>query len=375
MTTAVPFFDWAGLYAERAETFGEIMHSTAKRGAFILQRDVLEFEEALAEYLGIGHVIALSDATNAMHVGLRASGLEPGSEVITSGHGFIAAAQAIHYAGGVPVPVELTETDWLIDPEAIEAAITPRTRAIMPVHVNGRICDMDPIRAIAERHGLTIFEDSAQAVGARYKGEVAASFGAWGCFSFYPSKTLGCFGEGGALATNDAALADRVRRMRNHGAGPDKVIPVDVDVWGTNARLDNIHAAILKYKLSYYPEAIERRRAIARAYDAAFRDIEGLRLPPPPTDDGDYFDIFQNYEMRAPGRRDALRAYLAERSVGTIIQWGGTGLHQFRGLGFTQELPRTDAFFADSLLIPLNHILTEAQVDAVIAAVRDFFAA
>lgn len=371
-TVKVPFFDWAGLYSERSEEFGRIMHETAARGGFILQRDVDEFEQGIARFLGVKHVIGVSDGTNAILLGLRASGLRPGAEVIMPSHGFIAAAQSIHFAGGIPVPVELSERDWLIDPDAVRAAITPRTQAIMPVHVNGRTCQMDRIMAIAEEFGLDVYEDSAQALGARLDGTPAGCFGAWGTYSFYPSKTLGCFGDAGALVTNDDAIAEQVRRMRNHGANRDKVIELDCDIWGTNSRLDNIHAAILNYKLGYYPEAIERRRRIAERYDEAFRNIEALRLPPAPSADPRYFDIYQNYEL-CTAERDALRAWLAERAIGTIVQWGGFGLHQLKGLGFEQQLAKTDRFFRESLLLPMNHILTEAQVDHVIDAVQGFF--
>lgn len=367
----VPFFDWAGYYRERAEEFAQIMDETASRGGFILQRDVDAFEKGLADFIGVKHAIGLSDATNAMLLGLRAIGLEPGSEVIIPSHCFIAAAQAVHFAGGVNVPVELDEGDWLIDPAAIEAAINSRTRAILPVHVNGRTAQMEVILDIAARHGLDVFEDSAQAAGAKRNGRPAGGFGRWGVYSFYPSKTLGCFGDAGALVTNDDEIAERVRLMRNHGANQEKVIDLDLDVWGTNSRLDNIQAAILNYKLTYYPEVIARRREIAARYHAAFVAVGALRLPPPPSE-GPSFDIFQNYEV-CTSRRDALREHLSARGVGTIIQWGGIGIHQFRGLGFAQKLPKTDRFFRESLLLPMNHILTEEQVEHVVASVLHFF--
>lgn len=375
MPISVPFFDWAGLWAERRDDFARVMTATAARGGFILQRDVDEFETRLADFLGVKHVIALSDGTNAMHLGLRACGIKPGDEIILPSHGFIAAAQAIHFAGAVPVPVEMSESDWLIDTADVERAITPRTVGIMPVHVNGRVCDMASLGAICEEWGLQLFEDAAQAAGARFLGRPAASFGKWGTFSFYPSKTLGSFGDAGALATDHDDVAETVRTMRNHGAGPDKSIPKDITVWGTNSRLDNLHAAILVYKLTYYQEVIDRRRTIALRYDEALREVPELRLPPPPTEAGDHYDIFQNYEMRAGDRRDALRAHLTARGIGTIVQWGGTGIHQFRGLGFTQDLPRTDAFFRESLLLPMNHILNDQQVAHVIDSVREFYAA
>ena len=368
----VPFFDWKALYAERADEYRRIIDETASAGGFILQGAVDEFEAALAGYLGVRHAIGLSDCTNAMLLGLRAVGLRPGDEVIVPGHGFIAAAQSIHFAGGTVVPVELGE-DRLVDPAAIRAAINPHTRAIMAVHVNGRVCDMAAIRVIAEDHGLLLVEDAAQALGATFGGVPAGRFGAWGAFSFYPSKTLGCFGDAGALVTDDDAIAETVRAMRNHGAGPDKVIPRDCAVWGTNARIDNLHAAILAYKIGWYDETIARRRAIAARYHGALRDIAELDLPPAPDADPARVDIFQNYEICCD-RRDELRVHLANLGIGTIVQWGGTGIHQFRNLGLERLLPRTDLFFARSLLLPMNHLLSDEQVDRVIDGVRRFFA-
>jgi dTDP-4-amino-4,6-dideoxygalactose transaminase len=368
----VPFFDWAGLYNERAEEFARISNDTLSAGGFILQKDVEEFEEKLAHYVGAKYAVGVSDGTHAILLGLRASGIQPGDEIIIAGHSFIAAAQSIHFSGATPVPVELDEDDWLVSPEAIEAAITPKTRAIMPVHVNGRVCKMDRILEIASRHGLEVFEDSAQAMGARFDGKGAGTIGRWGTYSFYPSKTLGCFGDAGGFVTNDQAIYERVRAMRNHGANKEKSIPLDVDVWGTNARLDNLHAAILNYKLGYYDEAIARRREIAQRYHDALHDVEGVRLPPAPNSDPRYFDIYQNYEFCHP-LRDALRRYLADHQIGTIVQWGGFGIHQLKGLGMERSLPKTDRFFRESVLLPLNHIMTDEQVGHVVQKLQDFF--
>lgn len=368
----VPFFDWAGLYNERGSEFARIMNETLSRGGFILQKDVEEFEANLASYVGAKYAVGLSDGTNAILLGLRASGIEAGDEIIIAGHSFIAAAQSIHFAGAVPVPVELDEDDWLISPEAIEAAITPRTRAIMPVHVNGRVCKMDRILEIAERHGLEVYEDSAQAMGAKLDGKGAGTIGRWGTYSFYPSKTLGCFGDAGGFVTDDPVIYERVRAMRNHGANKEKSIPIDVDIWGTNSRMDNVHAAILNYKLGYYDETIARRREIAQRYHDVLKGVEGARLPPAPDAGQRYFDIFQNYEFCHP-ERDALRKHLADRNIGTIVQWGGFGIHQLKNLGMGRDLPKTDRFFRESLLLPLNHVLTEEQVDHTVTALADFF--
>ena len=369
----VPFFDWKALYAERSEGFTRVIGDTAASGGFILQGAVDEFEAGLEAYLGVRHAIGLSDGTNAMLLGLRASGLKPGAEVILPAHCFIAAAQAIHFAGCRPVPVESSDDDWLISPEAVERAITPATRAIMVVHVNGRVCAMDEIRDIADRHGLQVFEDAAQALGARLDGRPAGRFGAWGAFSFYPSKTLGSFGDAGALVTDDDEIAARVRAIRNHGAGPDKVIAADCAEWGTNARIDNLQAAILAYKLGWYDETIARRRQIAARYHEAFTGLAGLDLPPGPDADPRRFDVFQNYEVCCD-RQGELRSHLLSRGVGTILQWGGVALHQFHNLGFDQRLPRADRFATRSLLLPMNHLLTDAQIARVIDGVWTFFA-
>ncbi len=369
----VPFFDWKALFAERSPDYLRIIEKTASSGGFILHSAVEEFERKLASYLGTKHAIGVSDCTNAMLLGLRASGVKTGDEIILPAHAFIAAAQSIHFAGAVPVPVELDESDgWLMDPAAVSASITPRTRGIMAVHVNGRPCDMESLQAIADDHGLEIYEDAAQALGARLDGRCAGTFGQWAAFSFYPSKTLGCFGDAGALVTNDDEIAATVRAMRNHGAGADKGISPDCALWGTNARLDNIQAAILAYKLDWYDDMIERRREIAGRYARSFRDIPELELPPSPTADARHFDIFQNYEIRCQCR-DLLKEHLADRQIGTIVQWGGTPLHHFRALGFTQELVRTDRFFETSLLLPMNHLLHDEQVETVIDAVQEFF--
>lgn len=369
---SVPFFDWAALFNEKSSEFNRIIGDTLSRGAYILQKDVEIFEADLAKFVGAKYAVGVSDGTNAILLGLRASGVCPGDEIILAGHSFIAAAQSIHFAGAVPVPVELDEDDWLICPEAIEAAITPRTRAIMPVHVNGRVCKMDKIQEIATRHNLVIFEDSAQAMGAKFNNKGAGTFGEWGTYSFYPSKTLGCFGDAGALVTNDPEIYEKVRAMRNHGANREKSIPLDVNIWGTNARLDNVHAAILNYKLGYYPEAIKRRREIARIYNNALQGINDVRLPPAPDADPRYYDIYQNYELCYP-ERDRLRKYLADHDIGTIVQWGGFGIHQLQNLGISRSLPKTDRFFSDSLLLPMNHVLTDEQVGHVVRVLGMFF--
>lgn len=368
----VPFFDWKSLYLEKEEEFSKIISKTLKKGAFILQADVSNFEEKLRNFLDIKHVVAVADGTNAILLGLRASGVRVGDEVILPSHSFIAAAQSIYHVGARPVPVEMSEEDWLISTEAIEAAITENTVGIMPVHVNGRCCQMDYIMDIAERYNLKVFEDSAQAMGAKHDGRSAGSMGDWGTYSFYPSKTLGCFGDAGALVTNSDEIYEKVLAMRNHGADENKTIPLETNIWGTNCRLDNVQAAILSFKMEYYIEVIERRRQIAQAYHDTLNKYSDVRLPPAPSDNGKNFDIFQNYEFCTP-KRDDLRKFLGDNGVGTIIQWGGFGIHMLENLGLKANLPLTDKFFKESLLLPLNHVMTDPQVEFVCELLNKFF--
>jgi dTDP-4-amino-4,6-dideoxygalactose transaminase len=368
---SVPFFDFKAMFGEDPDGFTEVFRSTLDSGGIILQRAVDEFEHRLARYVGSGFAVGTSDCTNAMLLGLRAAGIGPDDEVIFCSHTFIATAQAIHFAGATPVPVDMAD-DRMIDPDAVEEAITDRTKAIMVTQLNGRVCDMARVEMVARRHGLKVFEDSAQALGASFEGRRAGSFGAFGAFSFYPSKLLGVFGDGGALTTSDEKLSDRVFRMRNHGASRQKQLEPNCEVWGTNSRLDNLQAAFLNYKFGSFPSSLARRRQIARTYHLAFEHLPDFDRPPGPDDDNRHFDVYQNYEIDV-GAREALRAHLQARGVGTIVQWGGAAVHQMRGLGFTQSLPRTERFFERCLLLPMNQFLSDADVLHVCSAVREYY--
>ena len=368
----VPFFDWSGLYAERADEFNKVITNVLSKGGFILQKDVEEFEESLADYVGAKYAVGLSDGTNAILLGLRASDVKRGDEILITSHSFIAAAQSINHVGCIPVPVELSFDDWLMDADLLERSLTERTKAIMPVHVNGRVCQMDKILEFAEKHGLFVFEDAAQAMGAKFDGVCAGNFGLWGTYSFYPSKTLGSFGDAGALVTNSSSVYKKVKSMRNHGANDQKMIPLDINHWGTNCRLDNVHAAILNYKFGYYAETIKRRRDIALKYHNCLFGLKEVYLPPPPSQDSKNFDIYQNFEF-CTVRRDELREFLAKNGVGTIIQWGGFALHQLKNLVTPCSLPLTDRFFETSLLLPLNHIMNDEQVTHVCSLLEEFY--
>jgi len=365
--TTIPFFNYRGAFSSREEEFIEIIRDVLRRGAFIQQRDLAEFEDALARYLGVSHALGVGNATDGLIFAWRAAGIGPGDEVIFPSHTMVASAASVAHVGASPVPVDIGP-DHLIDPAAIEPAITERTRAIMPVQLNGRTCDMDAIERIAQKHNLIIIEDAAQALGSKFKGRFAGTFGVASAFSFYPAKILGCFGDGGAVVTNDAEIARKIALLRDHGRNEHG----DVEMWGYNSRLDNMQAAILHAQFRDYDEIIRRRRSIAALYDSLLSDLAELVLPPGPDADADHFDVYQNYEIEAD-RRDELRSYLSERGIGTILQWGGTPVHRFKGLGFDVSLPATDRFFERCLMLPMNMMVTDDEVRYIAATIRAFY--
>ena len=365
--TTIPFFNYRGAFSSREEEFIEIIRDVLRRGAFIQQRDLAEFEDALARYLGVAHALGVGNATDGLIFAYRAAGIGAGDEVIFPSHTMVASAAAVAHVGATPVPVDIGP-DHLIDPGAIERAITARTRAIMPVQLNGRTCDMDAIERIAQKHNLIIIEDAAQALGSKFKGRFAGTFGLASAFSFYPAKILGCFGDGGAVVTNDAEVARKIALLRDHGRNENG----DVEMWGYNSRLDNMQAAILHAQFRDYDEIIRRRRSIAGLYDSLLSELAELVLPPAPDAGTDHFDVYQNYEIEAD-RRDELRSYLSERGIGTILQWGGTPVHQFKGLGFDVSLPATERFFERCLMLPMNMMVTDDEVRYIAATIRAFY--
>ena len=240
----------------------------------------------------------------------------------------------------------------------------------MPVQLNGRTCDMDALQAVADKHGLLIVEDAAQAIGSKFKGKAAGTFGIAAEISLYPAKILGCFGDGGVLLTNDAEMARKMSLLRDHGRDETGLVVT----WGLNSRLDNLQAAVLNVKLQQLDAEIERRRTIARMYRDGLEGLEDMVLPPGPDDDSDHFDVYQNYEVEA-GRRDELRAQLEKDGIRTIIQWAGKPVHQFDGLGFKNvHLPFTDKLFTRCFLLPMNTSLTDEEVGYICDRARSFYA-
>ena len=363
----VPFFRYTHVFQQQRDELSSALERVAASGAFILQKDLKDFEEKLAAYTGAADAVGVGNATDALEMIVADAGLGPGDEVILPSHTFVATASALVTCGVTPVFAEIGD-DHLLDVEDVERRIGPRTRGIMVTQLNGRVADMDRYAGLAEAHGLVLLEDSAQGIGALFKGRMAGTFGAGGVLSFYPAKVLGCFGDGGAILTMDPEAGTRFRQMRDHGRDPHTG---EVVRWGRNSRLDNLQAAVLAVKLDTVDAEITRRRELAARYHENLRELPDLLLPPPPVDGAEHFDTFQNYEIEVE-ERDALRAFLSEHGVGTILQWGGKGVHQFPALGFDCSLPRTERMFERSLLLPMNTSLTDDEVDYVSEQIRAF---
>ena len=364
----VPFFNYSALFAAQEEELTGVILDVCRRGAYILQKDLVEFEKNLAAYMGVKHAFGVANGTDAIWLGFKAIGVGPGDEVIIPSHTYIATAAAVHFVGATPVLADIGP-DHMLAATSVESLITPRTKAIMPVQVNGRTCDMDALQAIADKHGVMIAEDAAQGLGSKFKGRAAGSFGKFGTISFYPAKLLGCFGDGGATVTNDDKIAERIALLRDNGRNPEgRVVE-----WGFNSRLDNLQAAILNFKLKSFATDVARRRAIATHYQAQLGSLKELALPPAPDADARHFDVYQNYELEAD-QRDGLRSHLEGKGVRTIIQWAGTPVHQFSELGFAgMACPATERFFSRCLMLPMNTTLADDDVDYICGSIREFY--
>ncbi len=332
-----------------------------------MQKDLTEFEENLAAYCGTKYAFGVADGTNALIIALKLAGVEPGDEVILPSHTFVATAAAVHHAGGTPVLCDCGP-DHMMDAASARRVVTKRTKAIMPVQLNGRTCDMDAIADLANEFGLKVVEDSCQALGAKFNDRHAGTFGVAGSFSFYPAKTLGCFGDGGAVILDSDEHAEIVRQYRDHGRGSDG----RVHRFGLNARLDNVQAAILNFKLQRYNEFVARRRAIAKVYCERLRSISAILLPPAPGVEQNRFDVFQNFEIEADGRED-LRDHLGARGVGTILQWGGNMIHQFDELKLRADAPYAEGMSKRYMMLPMNHLLSDEDIHYVCDEIENYY--
>ena len=364
---SVPFFDYKIFAKKYEEELIGVLRDVIQRGAYILQKDLKDFEEAVANYLGVKYVIGVANCTDGLMLALRVAGIKDGDEVILPSHTFVATAASVHFLGATPVLVDCGR-DHMMDPDAFEKAITKRTKAVMPVHLNGRTCNMDRIMSIANKHELLVIEDAAQALGSRFNGRCAGTFGIAGAISFYPAKILGCLGDGGIVITNDDGVAEQVLLMRDHGRNHNG----EVVTWGFNSRLDNMQAAILNFFFNRYDEVIAKRRDLASIYQDRLGDLEELLLPPKPDSDLKHFDVYQNYEIEAE-RRDELQDYLKTVGIGTMRQWGGKAIHQFQELGFKESIPFTERMMSRELMLPMNLSVDHDDIGYICKHIRKFY--
>jgi dTDP-4-amino-4,6-dideoxygalactose transaminase len=364
----VPFVDPRRHYDRLKPEIDAAITACLSNGDLVYRQQLREFEEHLAAFVGVKYAVGVNSGYHALHFALLGAGIGAGDEVITVAHTFVATVSAIVHAGATPVMVDVDD-DYNIDVDRLEQAITSRTKAVICVHLNGRVCDMDRIRHIAEKHRLAIIEDAAQSLGATFDGRRAGSFGIAGCFSFYPFKILGGFGDGGALTTNDPDMARAAALLRYNGEDRQTG---EYHYHGYTALLDNVQAAVLDVKLKHLPEWIRHRRAIAHRYTMGLRGLDGIGLPP--CDDARRFDVFQNYVIRT-ANRDALKAHLARSGVETLVHWAKPmWAHEALQLA-NPGLKHTERLCREVLSLPMSAETTFGQVDVVVQAVRDFVGA
>jgi dTDP-4-amino-4,6-dideoxygalactose transaminase len=363
----VPFIDPREHYRRIKSEVDFAITDTLARGDLVLRQQLRDFEQHLADFVGVKYAIGVNSCYHALHFSLLAAGVGPGDEVITVGHTFVATVSAIVHTGAKPVLVDVAD-DYNMAPDRFEAAVTPRTKAVIPVHLNGRVCDMDGISAIAKKHGLAIIEDAAQALGATFRNKRAGSFGLAGCFSFYPFKSLGGLGDGGAVTTDDPEVARFATLVRFNGEDRQTG---EFHYHGYTALLDNVQAAVLDVKLRHLPEWIEHRRNIASLYRKGLEAIEELRLPH--FLGSEYFDTYQNYVIRTECR-DELREYLKVNGVETLVHWRKPMWeHKDLALG-NPGLPETESICREVISLPMSAETTSQHVEMTVCCIRDFFA-
>ena len=367
MTTAIPLVDLKAAYRRLQAEIDAAVARVLAGGWYILGPEVSAFETEFAAWLGVGHVVGVASGTDAVLLALRALGIGPGDEVITVAHTAVATVAAIELAGATPRFVDIDPITYTLDPAQLAAAVTPRTRAIVPVHLYGAPADMDAVLSVARAHGLLVVEDCAQAHGARTQGRMAGTLGDAAAFSFYPTKNLGALGDGGAVATNRPEVAERLRLLRQYGWRERYVS----DVAGTNSRLDELQAAILRVRLGHLEAENAARRRLAARYDAALAGLP-IALPPARPDD---CAVYHLYVIRTAAR-DALAEHLRARGIGTGVHYPVPVHRQpaYAHLGYGPgSLPATEAAAAGVLSLPMYPDLPEVAVAVVAAAMQEFF--
>ena len=371
----IQMVDLVAQYEKIKPSIDSAIQSVITNAQFINGPEVTTFQQELADYLGVKHVIPCANGTDALQIAMMALGLKPGDEVITPSFTYIATTEVIALLGLTPVFVEVDQASFCIDPVAIEQAITPKTKAIVPVHLYGQAANMEAILAVAKKHSLFVIEDNAQAIGCDYyfsNGSQAktGTIGDIGCTSFFPSKNLGCFGDGGAIMTNNDNLAQAMRMIANHGQSKryyhDRV--------GCNSRLDGIQAAILRIKLKHLDSYNDARQQLADVYNHAFQSIEGVEIPVRMAYSN---HVYHQYTLKVqPNLRDQLHEYLAERDIPSMIYYPVPAHRQAMFSAFGCEnvpLPITDYLTERVISLPMHTEMKADQRDYIISTVKSFF--
>lgn len=362
----VRFVDPGKNYEKIKDEIDAVFVDVLSKGNLIMREELESFEKNLASFVGTKYAVGLGSGYDALLISSMAAGIGPGDEVIVPAHTFVATASAVVNAGGTPILVDV-DKDYNIDVSKIEEAVTAKTKAIIPVHLNGRMCDMKTIVAIAEKHNLAIIEDACQSLGASFKDKKAGSFGLAGCWSFYPFKILGGYGEGGAITTDDPEVARMASLYRYNGE--DKETGT-YHYHGASCLLDNLQAAFLDVKLRHLPDWIKRRQQIAEQYRNGLAGIEELILPH--FEDNRFVDVYQNYVIRTQNR-DALFDYLKENGVEPLVHWR-IPYYRYKELNLEDRgFPETEAICREVISLPMNVEITDEEVDYVITCIRNFF--
>lgn len=367
----IHFVDLVTQYQKIQPEIDEAILRVVRSGQYILGREVQEFEASIADYLKVNYAIGCASGTDALQIAMMAMGIGDGDEVITSPFSFVATAETILLLGAKPIFVDINEKTYNIDADKIEQAITPRTKAIIPVHLYGQAVDMDPIMEIAKQHRLKVIEDTAQAIGAEYKGKKVGTFGNAGCISFYPSKNLGAYGDAGLVVTNETLLAEHARMITIHGSKRK----YQHEILGINSRLDTIQAAILNVKLKYLDQWTQARQSFAFQYDEALKAMNVITPYVAP----DRTHIYHLYSIRVFSQsgktRDGLAQHLNANGIPTAIHYP-IPLHlqtAFRHLGYSEgDFPVAERVAKEILSLPMHTELNEQQITYITESIKEY---